>query len=136
MEKSKESILEGLDDLIKGKLFSDKKISQKFLIPWKSVILAKVDKNISKLKTRIKPSKSVPILKQIDVISCLESLQKNFFLVPVDKASNDVFVICKRYYVEVISNEIGVNGHGNNTYSKHCIKYARMRVFSEPYSPV
>ena len=26
--------------------------------------------------------------------------------------------MCKQYYVEVILNEIGVIGHGNNTYCK------------------
>ena len=55
--------MEGLDNLIKGKLFSNKKISGKSLILWKCAILTKVDKkNISKLKTRIKSSKSNPIL--------------------------------------------------------------------------
>ena len=55
--------MEGLDNLIKGKLLSDKNISDESLIPWKSPILTKVGKKISKLKTRIKPSKSNPTLK-------------------------------------------------------------------------
>ena len=76
-------------------------------------------KKISKLKSRIKPSKSnPPILKQIDVISYLEALQKKFVLVLIDKASNNVDIICKHYYVEVMLNEIVVIGHGNNTYCK------------------
>ena len=91
-----------------------KKISDESLIPWKSAILMKVDKETSKLKIRIIPSISNLILKQIDVISSLEALQKRFILVPIDKASNNVAIICKRY-VEVILNEIGVIGHGNNT---------------------
>ena len=69
----------------------------------------------SKLKTRIKPSKPNPILKQVDIIRCLQALQKKFVLFPIDKASNNVAYICKRYYVEVILNEIAVIGHGNNT---------------------
>ena len=73
MEESKETILEGLDNLIKEKQFSDKKIPQEF---WKSAILTKVEKNISKLKARIKPFQSNPIVKQVDVISCLEALPK------------------------------------------------------------
>ena len=89
--------MEGLDNLIKGKLLSDKKISENSLIPWKSAILTKVAKKI--LKTEIKPSKSNAIVKQIDVISCLEALQEKFVLVPIDKASNNVAVICKRYYI-------------------------------------
>ena len=38
-KKSKESIVEGLDNLIKGRLLSDKKIYDKSLIPWMSAIL-------------------------------------------------------------------------------------------------
>ena len=89
--------MEGLDNLIKGKLLSDKKISENSLIPWKSAILTKVAKKI--LETEIKPSKSNAIVKQIDVISCLEELQEKFVLVAIDKASNNVAVICKRYYI-------------------------------------
>ena len=99
-------------------MLSDKKISEESLIPWKSAILTKVDKKILKLKTRIKPSKSNPILKQIDVISCLDALQKKIVLVPIDKASNNVAIICKRYCVEVILMQTGIIGHGNNTYCK------------------
>ena len=62
-KKSKENIVEGLDNLIKAKLLSDKIISEESLIPWKSAILTKVDKKISELKNRIKRSKSNPILK-------------------------------------------------------------------------
>ena len=61
--KSKESIMEGLDNLIKGKLFSAKKISEESLIPWKSVSLTKIDQKKSKLNTRIKSFKSNPIMK-------------------------------------------------------------------------
>ena len=116
-KKSKESIAEGLDNLIKGKLLYDKMISEESLILWQSAILAKVDNNFSKLKTRIKPSKSNPILKKMTSQVVLKH-SKKFVLVPFDKASNDVAIICKRYYVEVILNEIGVIGHGNNTHGK------------------
>ena len=44
--------------------------------------------------------------------------KKKFVLVPIDKASIIVAIICKRYYVKVILNEIGITGHGNNTYCK------------------
>ena len=64
-KKKKEYIMENLDSLIKGKLLSDKKISEESLILWKSAILTKDDKNLSKLKTRTKSSKSNPILKKL-----------------------------------------------------------------------
>ena len=56
-----ESIVKGLDNLIK-KMLPFKKIPRESLIPW------------------VKSSKSNPILKQIDVISCLEALEGSSFL--------------------------------------------------------
>ena len=109
-EKSKESISQGLDSLIKGKLLSDKKIPEESLIPCKSAVIRLTKKN-SKLNTRIKPSKSNHILKRIDAITCLEALQKKFVLVPIDKASNNAAILCQQYYDEVILNETGVVGH-------------------------
>ena len=34
-------------------------------------------------------------------------------LVPIDKASNNIAVICKKYYVEVILKEVGVLGQAS-----------------------
>ena len=90
-------------------------------MPQKSAILTKVKKIISKLKTRIEPSKSNPILKQIDIISCLEPLQKCFFFFLLIK-----YII--RYYAEVTFKEISVIEHGNNTYckaNKNCAEVAK-----------
>ena len=36
----------------------------------------------------------------------------------MDRASNNVAIICKRYYVEATLNKIGVIGHRNDTYFK------------------
>ena len=62
-KESKKGIVEGLDNLVKGKLLPDKKISEESSIPWKPAISIKVDKKISKLKTKIKSSKYNSILK-------------------------------------------------------------------------
>ena len=66
----------------------------------------------------IKPSKSNHILKEINFISCLEALPKNIVFVPTDKASKNVAIIYKRYYAEVILNEVGVTGHGKTLAAK------------------
>ena len=39
-------------------------------------------------------------------------------MVPMDRASNNVAIVCKRYYAVVIINKIGVIGHRNHTYFK------------------
>ena len=43
--------------------------------------------------------------------------KKKFVPVSIDKISNNVAIIYKRYFAEVILNEINVTGHGNNN---HC----------------
>ena len=41
-----------------------------------------------------------------------------YVFVPIVKARNNIAIICKRYYVEVILKEIGQIGNGNSTYEK------------------
>ena len=77
-EKSKKSIVEGLDNLIKRKLSAYKKRFVEFLNRRRSAILKKSEKQILKLKTTIKPFRSTTILKHIEVISYLAALQKTF----------------------------------------------------------
>ena len=59
--KSKESMAEGLGNLIKGKLLSEKKIFEKSLILWKPVILTKVDKKYESLKLELNHLNSILI---------------------------------------------------------------------------
>ena len=70
------------------------------------------------MKQRVKQQKTNPVLKQPEVIDYLKSFQEKYVLAPIDKASNNVSVICKKYYVEVILKEIGVLGNGSFTYEK------------------
>lgn len=43
---------------------------------------------------------------QIEIISCLEAFQKKFIQVHFDRASSNVAIICKQYFVEVIFKEM------------------------------
>ena len=45
-------------------------------------------------------------------------MHEKYVFVPIDKAGNNIAVICKRYYVEVILKEVGHIGDGNDTYVK------------------
>ena len=42
----------------------------------------------------------------------LDKLYKTFVLVPADKAANNIVVVCRKYYIEVLRNEI----HSSNTF--------------------
>ena len=57
-----------------------------------------------------------PVLDRLKVQEDLQTLHSKFVLVPIDKASNNVAFVCKRYYAEVILQEIGILGTGNRTY--------------------
>ena len=80
--------------------------------PWKNEILKRVDQKIRNLKQRLHPKKTSQVLKRPDVVEHLEQLRKTYVFVPIDKAGNNIAIICKRYYVEVILKEIGQIGDG------------------------
>ena len=88
------------------------------IVPWRNKILQMVDAKITYLKRKLKYRKVNPVLQQTDVIDYLKTLHSKYVLVPIDKAANNVSIICKRFYVEVILKEIGILGEGNNTYLK------------------
>ena len=115
--KCKTEISVGLDKYIMTMQERFKKVKTEDFKKWKELILLKISKKISSLTNKIKTRKTNPILKQIEVIQYLETLQNKYVIVPIDKAANNVAVICKKYYVEVILKEIGIIGGGNPTYS-------------------
>ena len=86
--------------------------------PWKNEILKKVDEKIQSFKRRIHPKKTQQVLKNPEVVEYLKKMHEKYVFVPIDKAGNNIAIICKRYYVEVILKEIGHLGNGNSTYEK------------------
>ena len=42
----------------------------------------------------------------------LQSVHDKFVLVPADKAANNVIIICKKFYFEVLAKELGVSSNG------------------------
>ena len=115
-KKCRDTIESGTDICSNSFLALNNGLRAESLIPWKNEVLRKVDAKIASLKHRIKPQKSNPILKRPAVIEYLNNLHHHFVLVPIDKAANNICIICKRYYVEEILKEIGILGQGNSTY--------------------
>ena len=63
-------------------------------------------------------------------------LQKTFVLVPVDKVSNNITIICKWNYGEVILNKIGYNTYckankscDENTEYTKCLGFKRKKCY-------
>ena len=45
-------------------------------------------------------------LSKPNIKNYLASLHEKYVLVPVDKAANNVAVVCKKFYLQVLSNEV------------------------------
>ena len=76
---------------------------------WKRAIITKTEDKIKLLKTKLTPKSTKPTLKDPDVISYLENLQRKFVIVTIDKASNNFAFICKKFYVSKLLSEVSNN---------------------------
>ena len=58
------------------------------------------------------------IFSDPNVVTELSRLHENFVIVPADKASNNYTFVCKRYYVKILIEELGLHLlPGNPTYN-------------------
>ena len=61
------------------------------------------------------------MLQNADVKACLSDLHNKYIFVPADKARNIIIIICKRYYIEILIKELGLDNcstpTGNSTYT-------------------
>ena len=91
-------------------------LSKESFSAWKSKILERVDDRVKILKTRRVPSVTKPVLEDEEVLAALADLHRRFVVVPIDKAANNVALICKRYYIQKLLDEVGVPGNASPTY--------------------
>lgn len=64
-----------------------------------------------------------PIISRYAIKYALKDLHKKYVVIPADKAANNFVFVCKYWYVNIISKEMGINFengqfviHGNETY--------------------
>lgn len=114
-KKCKQSIESSITNSI-DKFADVYKVSTAEFLSWKTKIIELVDKRIKVLKAKRIPSTTKPFLQDEEVQSALSDLHKNFVVVPIDKASNNVALICKRFYIQKLLDEVGVPGDSSPTY--------------------
>ena len=83
-------------------------INLKYLSEWKDRIKELLVECISSLKEKIQSPKQ-KILNDPDVKDTLRRLHDDFVLVPADKAANNVIFVCKKYHIETLIKELGIN---------------------------
>ena len=83
-------------------------VELKYLSEWKDQLKELVTDRISNLKGHFKSPKC-KVLDQPDVKDTLHKLHANYVLVPADKAANNVMIVCKKYYIDTLVKELGIN---------------------------
>ena len=78
--------------------------------------MEQVDNRIEVLKLRRVPSPTKPVLGDEEVLADIDDLHRRLVVVPIDKAANNVAIICKRYYIQRLLDEVGVPGNASPTY--------------------
>ena len=76
-----------------------------------------VKRRIRRLKHSVN-TRSESIFRDPDVARELSRLHENSVIVPADKASNNYTFVCKRHYVDILIEELGLHSlPGNPTYN-------------------
>ena len=96
------SIQKNIDDFIKK---SSTRFSQKIdaFDTWREKVLELVG---LKIKSKICKRFKMPVLDNKIVQNYLKNLQDQFVSTPTDKATNNLSIICKKFYVESLINEL------------------------------
>ena len=72
------------------------------------MVKGQIEECISKLELNFKQPTG-KVLQNVDVKACLSDLHNKYVFVPADKASNNIIIICKRYYIETLIKELGLD---------------------------
>ena len=111
-KQSIESSLISSVDSLAGKY----NLSVESFAAWKNKILEFVDRRVNILNKKKTLSATKPVLQDEDVQASLSELHSRFVVVPIDKAANNVAIICKRFYIQKLLGEVGVPGNASPTY--------------------
>ena len=61
------------------------------------------------------------MLQNVDKKACLSDLHNKYVFIPADKTPNNIIIVCKRYYIEILIKELGLDNcstpTGNSTYT-------------------
>ena len=106
--QSMETMVSDSIDLYAEQWSKQEQVDFKSLSEWKDQIKELVVERISSLKEKVRSPKQ-KIFNDPDVKDTLRGLHDDFVLVPADKAANNVIVVCKKYHIETLIKELGIN---------------------------
>ena len=65
-------------------------------------------------------------LSSPDVKNTLDNIHKDFVIVPIDKATGNIALVCKWFYAYVITRELGLNNNSSTILTKMLVTYLQM----------
>ena len=89
------------------------------LLSWKEMVKGQIKERSSKLKQNFKQPTG-KVLQNADVKACLSDLHSKYVFAPADKAPNNIIIICKRYYIETLIKELGLDNCSTPTGNSSC----------------
>ena len=90
----------------KRKWSRKERVDIRVLNEWECKVNECIEKRIRSLKSRHINRRKKHILKSEKHLKSLQELHSKYVLVPADKASSNVIVVCKKYYLEVVLGEV------------------------------
>ena len=63
------------------------------------------------------------MLQNADVKACVSDIHNKCVFVPADKAPNNIIIICKRYYIEALIKELGLDNYSTPTRNSTCTSW-------------
>ena len=111
-DKAKEEILSGVN-LLTFKWADKYKVHNNTFDAWKLQIDELITKRITDLKRTHIPRKVIPTLELSSPKQCLDNLKRQYVITPIDKATGNIAFMCKRFYANILVNELGLSRNGN-----------------------
>ena len=114
-ELARKEILKGIDKCIDT--YCDRhRLNKAVLHAWRTEVLKGID---DRIKTVVPSLKIDPVSETLKDPACrryLANLHEKFVIAPIDKATGNVSLICKRFYADVLVKELGLKGEKSSTY--------------------
>jgi hypothetical protein len=107
-KKFTENLSSSLDECI-HKWASREKVDDVWLSEWKDKVMKDVKSKVQRLKKMaFRRRKRRSILLSSEMKRYVEKLQEEFVFVPTDKASSNIAIVCKKFYIEKSLQELDV----------------------------
>ena len=81
-------------------------VDKSFFLEWTNNSRGKIDERMNHLTNNLYKNKHKDHLSSPDVKNALDNIHKDFVVVPIDKATGNITLVCIRFYASDITREL------------------------------